>query len=194
MTIQSTLSNQGKSFPAFDRKGVSWFLGLTFGLTWLLDLTIYLRGGRDAPGVGNTGLLTGMVPAFVAILLGLFFFPSSPIYYKRPAGRGRWFYYFFLLYTALHAAGAVCTWLDPSEGMIMIAALVTQLPLVVGLLLLIVLRFVAGREAMASVWLSGGKVRYWLLFGLAITAFYILQAPLNAIFGLGPSELVTISA
>ena len=102
------------------RLGPNWrqvgaFLGLTFGLTWLLDLTIYLRGGRHVPGVGNTGQLSGLIPAFSAILLGLFFFPASPIYNRRTVGRGRWFYYFFLLYTALHAAGAVCTWLDPSE-------------------------------------------------------------------------------
>lgn len=180
-----------KQEPApFDRKGVAWFLGLTFGLTWLLDLTIYLRGGRHVPGVGNTAQLSALIPAFSAILLGLFFFPASPIYYKRPAGRGRWFYYFFLLYTALHAAGAVCTWLDPSDQMEMAVALVTQLPLIVGLLLLIALRFVAGREAMARVWLSGGSWRYWLFFSLAFVAFYILQPVLNAFFGLGPSVMV----
>jgi hypothetical protein len=27
----------------FDKKDVFWFLGLTFGLTWLIDLVIYLR-------------------------------------------------------------------------------------------------------------------------------------------------------
>ncbi len=83
----------------FDKKGVYWFLGLTFGLTYLIDLAIYLRGGLTSPGWYNAIWLTGMMPAFSAILLGLFFFPESSIFYKRPAGRGRWFHYFFLLYT-----------------------------------------------------------------------------------------------
>ncbi len=46
-----------------------------------------------------------------------------------------------------------------------------------------------GREAMASVWLSGGTGRYWLIFGLGIAAYYVLQAVLNALFRLGPAEL-----
>jgi membrane protease YdiL (CAAX protease family) len=62
--------------------------------------------------------------------------------------------------------------------------------MLVGLFLLIVLRFAAGREGMARVWLSGGNWRYWLLFGLAFVAFSALQTVLNALFGLGPSEMV----
>ena len=72
------------------------FLGLTFGLTWLLDLAIYLRGGLATPGVITILQLQMLLPAFSAIVLGLFFFRESPIYRGRPAGRGRWFYYYFL--------------------------------------------------------------------------------------------------
>ena len=174
----------------FDKKGVFWFLGLTFGLTYLIDLAIYLRGGLTSPGWYLAVALTGMMPAFSAILLGLFFLPNSPIYYKRPAGRGRWFYYFFLLYTVSIAIGVISIWLAPSDEMIEIVSIVTQLVMLVGLPLLIALRFTAGREAMARVWLSGGSWRYWLLFSLAFVAFYVLQALLNALFGLGPSEMV----
>jgi len=178
----------------FDKKGVVWFLGLTFGLTWLIDLAIYLRGGLAAPRAGYAVTLSAMMPAFSAILLGLFFFPRSPIYYKRPAGRGRWFCYFFLLFTLINAFGVLCVWLDPSDEMESIAALITQLPYFAGLLLIVVLRFVAGREALAHVWLSWGHWRHWLLFGLAFVAFYILQFALNALFNLGPSEWVPIPA
>jgi membrane protease YdiL (CAAX protease family) len=163
-------------------------------LTYLIDLVIYLRGGLTSPGWYNAVWLTGMMPAFSAILLGLFFFPESPIYHKRPAGRGRWFYYFFLLYTLIVAIGVISIWLVPSDRTIEVVSIVTQLVMVVGLPLLIVLRTTAGREAMARVWLSGGSWRYWLLFGLAYVAFYVLQAALNALFGLGPSEMVLIPA
>ncbi len=178
----------------FDKKGVFRFLGLTFGLTYLIDLAVYLLGGLRTPGGGTAATLAAMMPAFSAILLGLFFFPESPIYYKRPAGRGRWFYYFFLLYTLIAAIGVVCAWLDPSDAMMKTVALVTQLPYFVGLFLVVVLRFTAGRQGMARVWLSWGNGRYWLLFGLGVAVFYILATGLNALFGLGPSEMGLRSA
>jgi membrane protease YdiL (CAAX protease family) len=178
----------------FDKKGVFWFLGLTFGLTWSLDLVAYLNGGPRTLVGGNATTTSALMPAFSAILLGLFFFPESPIYHKRPAGRGRWFYYFFLLHTLVSAVGILSVWLNPSDGMVKIVILATQLPYIVGLFLVVVLRFTAGRQAMARVWLSWGKGRYWLLFGLVIAVYYILATALNALFGLGPSEMVLRSA
>jgi hypothetical protein len=53
---------------------VGAFLGLTFGLTWLLDLAIYLRGGLATAGVTTILQLQMLLPAFSAIVLGLFFF------------------------------------------------------------------------------------------------------------------------
>ena len=67
---------------------VGAFLGLTFGLTWLLDLVVYLRGGLATAGVTTLLQLQMLLPAFSAIVLGLFFFRESPIYRGRPAGRG----------------------------------------------------------------------------------------------------------
>jgi CAAX protease family protein len=180
--------------PMIDKKGILWFLSLTFSLTYLIDLVIYLRGGLTGQGWYNALALTGMMPAFSAILLGLFFLPGSPIYHKRPAGRARWFYYFFLLYTAIVAIGVIGIWLVPSDEMIEMIDIVTQLVMVAGLPLLIVLRLTTGREAMARVWLSGGNWRYWLLFSLAYVAFFVLQVALNAILGLGPSEMVLTPA
>ena len=171
----------------FDKKGVFWFLGLTFGLTWLIDLVIYLRGGLGAPGAINGMQLQMMMPAFSAILLGLFFLPSSPIYHRRPAGRGRWFYYLFLLFTVIMALTSLGTLLAP-EAMPPVIAYAPLLVSALGLLVLVVLRFVAGREAMARVWLAWGNWRYWLLFGLGFVAYYLLQAALNAFTGLGSAS------
>src|SRR5689334_22126840 len=83
---------------------VAAFLGLTFGLTWLLNLAIYLRGGLGVPGIGMVLQFQMLLPAFSAIVLGLFFFPESSIYRGRVAGRARWFYYYFLLLTVVYAA------------------------------------------------------------------------------------------
>jgi membrane protease YdiL (CAAX protease family) len=190
MSTKHSLQKQGEEFPSFDKKGVFWFLGLTFGLTYLIDLVIYLRGGLTGPGWYMAVALTGMMPAFSAIILGLFFLPASPIYHKRTAGRGRWFYYFFLLYILSIAIGVISIWLVPSDETIKMVSIVTQLVMVAGLPLLIVLRVAAGRQGMARVWLSGGSWRYWLLFSLAFVAVFALQTVLDALFGLGPSEMV----
>ena len=133
-----------------------------------------------------------LLPAFSAIVLGLFFFPESPIHRSRPAGRGRWFYYYFLFLTVIYTLGSVGVLLAPSPQVIAVLAGVPLLMALVGLLVLIVLRFVAGRDAMAQVGLSWGKGRYWLLFGFGIIAYYVLQSVLNAAFGLGSSKLAPI--
>ena len=66
------------------------FLGVTFGLTWLLDLAVHLRGGLAAtPGIVTVLQFQMLLPAFSAIVLGLFFFEESPIYHRRTAGRAR---------------------------------------------------------------------------------------------------------
>jgi membrane protease YdiL (CAAX protease family) len=168
---------------------VGIFLGLTFGLTYLLDLAVYLRGGLKIPGIVAILQLQMLLPAFCAIVLGLFFFPESPIYRKRPAGRGRWFYYYFLLLVLVYALGAVVIWFSPSQSIIAVLSAIPLLLALLGLLLLVVLRAIAGREGMARVWLSWGKARYWLLFGLGFVAYYVLQALLNGVFGLGSARL-----
>ncbi len=62
---------------------VGAFLGLTFGFTWLLDLLIYWHGGLGTPGSLSVVQLQMLFPAFSAIVLGMFFFPESPLYFPR---------------------------------------------------------------------------------------------------------------
>jgi membrane protease YdiL (CAAX protease family) len=169
---------------------VGAFLGLTFGLTWLLDLSVFLRGGLAIPGVVTMLQAQMLLPAFSAILLGLFFFPESPIFHRRPAGKGRWFYYYFLLLTLVYVLIALGAWLLPGQETIQQVSAVLPLALtVLGLVGLVVLRLAAGRAAMDKVWLGWGNGRSWLLFGLAFIAFYVLQAALNALTGLGGASL-----
>jgi membrane protease YdiL (CAAX protease family) len=173
---------------------VGAFLGLTFGLTWLLDLAIYLRGGLQIPGIVAALQLQMLLPAFSAIVLGLFFFPESPIYRRKPAGRGRWFYYYFLVLTLIYAVGTLVMWFSPTQGTISVLSATPLILAFLGLILLIILRATSGREAMARVWLSWGKGRYWLLFGLGFVVYYVLQAALNAFFGLGGGKLAPPAA
>lgn len=195
MNSQLPRQHVSKEFPLFDKKGVFWFLGLTFGLTWLLDLAGYLYGGLGISGASNFLGLRMLMPAFSAILLGLFFFPDSPIYYKRPAGRGRWFYYFYLLLTVITIPIVLSELLAPTNRSLMLAAASTiQLMGILVLLALIALSFIAGRQVMARIWLVWGSWRYWLIFSLAFVGYDILQVALDAIFGLGPTHLTPFPA
>ncbi len=180
--------------PGPNWRHVRAFLGLTFGLTGLLDLALYLRGGLRMPGIAIFTQLQTLLPAFSAILLGLFFFSESPIYRAKSAGRARWFFYYFLLAAVIYAVAALNVFAVPAQKSIALAAAVLQVLVILGLLLLIVLRFAAGRDAMARVWLSWGNVRYWLLFGLGFVLFYVLQAALNAVLGLGGTRLAVPGA
>jgi membrane protease YdiL (CAAX protease family) len=184
-----TTETRMETIQAPNWRHVGAFLGLTFGLTWLLDLAIYLRGGLRIPGIVAILQLQMLLPAFSAIVLGLFFFPESPIYRSRLAGRGRWFYYYFLVLTLIYAVGTLIIWVSPAQSTMAVLAAIPLILAFLGLLVLIVLRLAAGREAMARVWLAGGNWRYWVLFGLGFVVYYVLQAALNAYSGLGGAKL-----
>jgi membrane protease YdiL (CAAX protease family) len=174
----------------FDKKGVIWFLGLTFSLTWLVDLAIYLTVDYEALAATGAKSLHMLMPAFSATLLGLFFFPTSPIYYKRHPGRARWFYYFFLLFILLVFPIGLSNLLAPTnQTLIHVVASIVPLMSILILLLIAVLRFTQGQQAMARVWLAWGSWRNWLLFSLALAAYYALMTALNMIFGLGPTNM-----
>ncbi len=159
----------------------------------LLNLAIYLRGGLAVPGMGTVLQFQMLLPAFSAIILGLFFFSESPIYRGRPTGRARWFFYYFLILTVVYAAGALVAWLSPAA--LAGSPLIASIPLlfaVVGLVLLVVLRLTEGREAMARAGLAWGNWRYWLVFGVGIVVYYVVQAALNAALGLGGATLAPL--
>jgi membrane protease YdiL (CAAX protease family) len=50
---------------------------------------------------------------------------------------------------------------------------------------LIILRLLSGSKAFGNAGLSGGRVKYWILFGMALVLIYGLMAGLNVLFGLG---------
>jgi membrane protease YdiL (CAAX protease family) len=49
----------------------------------------------------------------------------------------------------------------------------------------VILRLVSGKDAFRRAGLSGGKAKYWVIFGLALVLLYGLMAGLNVLFGLG---------
>lgn len=167
-----------------DWKQIGVFVAGTFLLTYLLDLVLYLTaGGLDHPAAGQVLQLQMLIPAGVAITLQLLVFRNSPMY--RLQGQARWAFYLYLAVTVLFVVLAAVTLLLPNQIGISIASLATLVASVGALLLIVLLRLVAGQEAFAQAGLCGGRIRYYVIFGLAIVLIYGGMTGLNALFGLG---------
>lgn len=159
------------------------FLGLVFGLTWLLDLGIYLQGGLRHPAIGLFLQFQMLLPAFSAMLPAAFFYPDSPIYTRTNRGASRWFVYYFLLLTGLYLAAVIASFVQPGLGASLSGILL--IPNFLGLILLLVLRWRGGKDTFVSAGMAGGRARTWFGFGLGLVIFFAVQAWLNYFFKLG---------
>jgi membrane protease YdiL (CAAX protease family) len=182
MNLQTSSDNNTTVRPV-NWSQVGWFLALAFGLTWLLDLALYLAGGLTSPSAALLLQLQMLLPVFSAILLGAFFFKDSPIFYRANQGASRWFVYFYLLLTGLYLVGAVVCLIQPDLTTTLSSVLL--IPNFLGLILLIVLRVKGGKNTFVDVGMAGGRARIWFGFGLGLVAFFALQSWLNYVFKLG---------
>jgi uncharacterized protein len=158
------------------------FVGLTFGLTWLLDLYIFLSGGMKAPYLSYQLELQMLLPAFTAIFLGTFIFKQSPLYFRVNRSVSRWFTSFFMLMTLIFMlAIPVVTILPGMAGIL--AVILSWLP-VLGLGVVIVVRIAGGKKVFKSVGMAGGKWKVWLVMGAGLITFFVLLTVLNAVFNL----------
>jgi uncharacterized protein len=179
--LQTTLQSIAPSKPNWPH--VAWFLGLTFGLTWLVDFVLYLNGGLINTGAALLLQFQMLLPAFSAMFLGAFVFKESPIHYQTNRRTSRWFVYYYLLLTLLYLLGAIAALIQPEQTVTLSSLLL--IPSVLGLILLVMLRLVGGKDSFVGSGLAGGKARVWLFYGLGLVAFYGLQTFLNYIFKMG---------
>ena len=171
------------SVPHLRWEQVGLFLALAFGLTWLLDLLLWLAGGLRVPAATLVLQAQMLLPAFSAILLGLFFFANSPLHVRTNRSPARLFLYYYLFLTVVYVAFALASVAAPQ--LLTMTGAISLLLSVLGLLLAIVLRFVSGRPAYARLGLAGAPLKYWVRFGAGLVLFYALQTALNYVFGLG---------
>ncbi len=164
-------------------KQVGAFLGLTFFLTWGLDFVLFLIGGLQKPAAMFSLQLQMLLPAFSAILLGMFYFADSPINIKNNRSRSRWFTWFYLVFTLLYIAATVAVFIQPILMQSLSPVLLSFS--LIGLILIIVLRATGGKDTFTSVGMGGGNPRLWLLFGLGVVLYFGLQTLLNWVFKMG---------
>jgi membrane protease YdiL (CAAX protease family) len=171
------------------RAKVNWnqvaiFVIVTYGLAFILDLVLYLTAGYGQNVA--TGLLLQvqmLIPASVAIALQLFLFRKSRIYHLQE--RPRWFFYFFLAYALIYAALAFSVLFVPSTTYHTIVGVAVQALNVGGLVFLVVLRILSGKESFRRAGLSGGQVMHYVLFGLLVVGIYGLMSGMNLLLGMG---------
>lgn len=197
MNMESTSINKDTGVPAEPpRKSVNWqqvgaFIGLTFGLTWILDLALFLKGGLSNPAAGIALQLQMLLPAFSAILLGMFVFKDSLLNIRNNRSKSRWFNWYFLLFTLLYIAAVIFAFIRPE--LVQTVSGIMLIPGLIGLVLAIILRLAGGKGTFASVGMGGGRPIYWLLFGLGIILFAGLQTLLNWLFKMGqPADLTAL--
>ncbi len=176
------------------RQTVNWpqvwtYIGLSFGLAWLADLVLYLNGGLNNPGAGLMLQFQMLMPAFAALLLGVFFYKESPVYYKINHTASRWFIYYYFLMTFAYLAGVIVVMIQPAlaatlSGSLLILSLI-------GLVLLLVLRWRGGPQSFSGAGMAFGSFRIWMLYGLGMVLLYGLETLLNYIFKFGTLADVT---
>lgn len=182
-TTPATPSEMARAALPVNWSHVVWFLGLTFGLTWLVDLVLYLTGGLANPNTRLFLQFQMLLPAFSAMLLGTFFFKDSPIFYRSNRGASRWFVYYYFLLTGLYLVGSIISLIKPDLGTTVASLLL--IPNLLGLILLIVLRWKGGKNTFVEAGMAGGNIRIWFGYGLGVVVFYGLQTWLNYLFKLG---------
>lgn len=114
------MSSSGVTKNRVDWKQVGLFLGLTFAISYSIDLVMYLRGGLTGAGTFELLQLRMLVPALVAMVLGMFVFKDSPFHVSRlmPNGRrdrARGFFYLFMAMTLVFIAISVLSVAAPAE-------------------------------------------------------------------------------
>jgi membrane protease YdiL (CAAX protease family) len=159
------------------------FLFFTFFLSWGFDVVLIYFAGLDkyrTLGMNPWGMLA---PAFVAIILQMFFYKDSRIYFRNYKEKPRWIFYGFLLITALHGILTLTAVFHPEER-----DLFQGLGALLYTLWTLFLFFNCGQSEKGSFERAGlqlGNMKIGIRFIVGIIIFFLVQAAFNLLFNLG---------
>jgi len=159
------------------------FLFLTFLLSWGFDGLLIFVTGLDPYlhlGMSPWGML---VPAFIALVLQLFFFKDSPIYYKIYKEKPRWILFGFLVLTVVYAIIVWTAAFFPELKQILqgVGALLFTL----WTLLVFFLYGQSPKKVLQKSGLELGNIKVGQRFLVGIIVFLLLQGAFNLLFDLG---------
>jgi len=159
------------------------FLFFTFLLSWSFDgFLIYFTGLDPYLNLGMSpwGML---VPAFMALILRMFIFKDSPIYYRIYKKKPVWILYGFMILTIIYGILIWFVALNPELKQIFqgVGAILFTL----WTLLVFFIYGQSKRSALEQAGLGMGKTKMGPRFMLGIILFLLLQAAFNLLFNLG---------
>ncbi len=202
-SVEKEMSN-GRPVSKSLKTEIVAFLALTLGLTFLLNLIMWINYDSIVESIELLSLATRVqmiIPAFSAIILNLFVFKTKT-YPRKP----KILFYYFLVLAALFTLVFALWLVNPIDiASIQLESIENLGPIVVmGVLNLATLILTLGWIALAFAWnlksdsrkelrvakLSFGKPSYYLLFSLFFFGYLLLSTILNWGFNLGspPSE------
>ena len=114
----------------------------------------------------------------------------ATLHHRNYHGRPRWFFNFYLLFTLFFTGLVILTTINPELYPSPLASLI-MIALVVSLIVILVIRFASGKEAMQQAGLSGGKWYQWVLVWLVVMGYLALQVLLNIVAKLGYTPDIT---
>lgn len=162
---------------------VTVFVAMTFLLSWGFDVTLSVAtGGGSYPELGMTpwGMLA---PAFVALVLRLFAFHDSPIRFRALSTRVRWILLSYLLLTVAYGVVTILAAALPATRSALRG--IGAVSITAWTMVVLFLARQIDPQARARAGLNLGNVRYGQWFILGVVAFFLSQAGLNLLFGLG---------
>jgi membrane protease YdiL (CAAX protease family) len=159
------------------------FLILTFGLSWGFDLLVALTVGQAvylASGLNPMGMF---VPAFSALLLQLFAFKDSLVYFRTYREKPRWIFHSFLLLTVLNGVITLLAFTTSIRTLIL-----QGVAGILGTLWTFAVFYIYGQSSAESIRRAGlqiGNKDLAVRFIAGVVLFLLIQAVLNGLFGLG---------
>ncbi len=159
------------------------FLALTFGLTWGFEWLVAHTIGQSAYlqiGLQPTGMLS---PAFSALILQIFVFKDSAIYFRTHREKTQWIFYGFLVVTVLNGIVNLLALITPIR-----AAILQGVGGILATLWTFLVFYIYGKcgaEGFQRVGLQIGNKDLGVHFIAGVVVFLLSQAALNWLFGLG---------
>lgn len=164
-------------------RNIGWFVGLTYALSWTLNLVIWLGGAYEGSLTAGLLQLQMLIPALVAIVLQRYIFRDSSIHVSHYQERPRQVLNLFLGYAGAQVLVVVLAILLPD--LTPVFAVVGTLLGLISVIALFVIRARSNSAAFARAGLTLGRARDWALFSLLFVLYYVSQTALTAAFGLG---------
>jgi hypothetical protein len=104
-----SILTRGDKAVALDKRGLAWYLGLTFGIVWLMEGWLWTQGGLANPVAQFVLLAVMLVPAASAFIVRRFVTGEGFADAGLRLGRKRYYLWAWLLFPILFALAGVLT-------------------------------------------------------------------------------------